>query len=494
MNVILILTDQLSAKWVGCYGNPAASTPNLDAMAAQGARFNQCFVNHPVCMPSRASIMTGRSAQHHGVFQNGYELGLDLPTFPQVLQQAGVQTFGVGKFHLECHGRSAYNDVLKYGFDCAEVTEDHRAGDWLDWVEETFPQHYERALATVWGMPHMAEYGPRKRNLLEEVRQARAKHPPELRALLTYPSIVPEEACQTHWAVDRALAFINGRDPSRPFFLKLSFVDPHDPYDPPERFLDRIDPERIPARVVSEDPALCQALERFGELSFVQRFGGLSEVDWLVRRRHYLASLAFIDEQVGRLLQHLAATGLDEDTVVIFSADHGDMIGDHGIPAKGGWHFDACIRVPLIVMGPGVSPRVADRVVTTLDLFPTITDFAGIADDTPVEGASLRPLLRGQGDPDRPDAALVESYQSYTGYERRWRARTARTAHAAFTLFGDGGGMLFDLTSDPDETVNLFDRPDAEALRSEMTRLLLELEWLRFDPLPRKNKHPTALH
>lgn len=179
MNTILILTDQLSAKRLGRYGCRAASTPHLDALAARGARFALCCANHPVCMPSRASTVTGRSAQHHGVYQNGYELDLSLPTFAQVLQGAGVQTLGVGKFHLECHGRSAHNDVRKYGFDRAETTEDIRAGDWLDWVRETHSEHYERALATVWSMPHLKTYGEDSRNLLEEMEQARAKYPPQ---------------------------------------------------------------------------------------------------------------------------------------------------------------------------------------------------------------------------------------------------------------------------------------------------------------------------
>ena len=494
MNVILILTDQLSAKWMGCYGNAAASTPNLDALASQGTRFERCFVNHPVCMPSRASIMTGRSAQHHGVYQNGYELGLDLPTYPQALQQAGVQTFGVGKFHLECHGRSAYNDVLKYGFDEAETTEDIRAGDWLDWVGEAHPEHYDKALATVWPMPHLAQYGPQQRNLLEEVKRAKQAHPPELRALLTYCSIVPEEACQTRWVADRAIRFIDERDRSKPFFLKASFVDPHDPYDPPERFLDRIDPKQIAAQVRSDDAALRRVLKRFEELPFVRRFQELSQDDWRTRRHYYLASLAFIDEQVGRLMAHLSDAGLDEDTVVIFSSDHGDMLGDHCIPAKGGWHFDACIRVPLIIAGPGVGSSVNGRVVTNLDLYPTILALAGVQDDTPVEGMSLEPLLQSDVDLDRPDAGLIESYQSYTGYTLPFRARTVRTAEAALTLFGDGDGMLFDLRADPDERINLFGRPECAALEARMKDLLLELEWQRYDPLPRRGKHPNALH
>ena len=495
MNVILLLTDQLSARWMGCYGCGAASTPNLDALAARGVRFDNCCVTHPVCMPSRASILTGRSAQHHGVYQSGYELGLDLPTFPQVLQGAGVQTFGVGKFHLECHGRSAYNDVLKYGFDRAETTEDHRAGDWLDWVEETHPQHYERALATVGGMSHLAGYGPNRRDLLAEVKAARAKYPPEETAQHAYSSIVPEEACQTHWVVDRALAFLEERDREKPFFLKASFVAPHSPYDPPARFLDRVDPDAVPPPANSEDGRLLAAIEHFREVPFHRRSAHLTGEDWRIIRHHYLASLAFIDEQVGRLLEYLDETGLDRETLVLFTSDHGDMLGDHGIPAKGAWHFDACIRVPLLVAGPGVQQGAVVRgMVSNLDLFPTITHFGDAGEEVRVEGKSLHPLLNGTGDLDRPDATLTESYQAYTGYDVRYWARTVRTPQAALTLFGNGQAMLFDLEADPDECVNLYGSPAAETTERQLKDLLLEAEWSRYHPLPRRGKHPTALY
>ncbi|NOZ24029.1 MAG: sulfatase-like hydrolase/transferase [Planctomycetes bacterium] len=494
MNVILILADQLSAKWMGCYGNPAASTPNLDAMAERGTLFERCVSNLPVCMPARASIMTGRSAQHHGVFYNGWELGLGLPTFPQILQKSGVQTFGVGKFHLECHGRSAYNDVLKYGFDKAQTTEDIRAGEWLDWVEQAYPEHYERALATCWAMPHLEDYGPSHRNLREEILDAKRKYSPDVQAELTYPSIVPEEACQTQWIGNEAVSTIEGRDPSRPFFLKVSFVDPHDPYDPPERYLDRIDVDKIPPCVRSDDPALHSAVERFGNLPFLQRFGPLNEEDWRIRRRYYLASLAFIDDQVGRIVDAVRTSGIEEDTLILFTADHGDMVGDHGFAAKGGWHFDACYRIPLLVAGPGVQAKREGHVVSLLDLFPTITDYAGVDHGTPVEGRSLRPVLEGDGDLNRPNAALVESYGSYGDESVPLQAKTVITPDANFTLFGDNTGMLFDLNNDPDECVNLFGRPEAAGMEREMRDILCDLLIRQNQPMPLSQRHPTARH
>lgn len=173
MNVVLIHCDQLSAKWLGCYGEASSATPNIDALARQGVRFDSFIVNCPVCMPARASTITGLDVRAHGVYCNGYELAADMPTFPRALQAAGIRTGGFGKFHLQCHGRSGYNDVRQYGFDEAATTEDIRAGEWLDWVRAERPGAYDEALATVWPTPHLREYGPDGIDLLAEVEAAR---------------------------------------------------------------------------------------------------------------------------------------------------------------------------------------------------------------------------------------------------------------------------------------------------------------------------------
>lgn len=491
MNVIFIQADQLGAKWLGCYGCVAAHTPNLDRLAAEGLLFRNCIVNNPVCMPSRAATITGRSSRHNGVFYNSWELGLALPTYPQILQQNGVQTFGVGKFHLECHGRDAYNDVHKYGFDRAETTEDIRAGEWLDWVKSEHPQHYERALSTVWGMPHLSHYGPEDRDLLPDLRKAQQRYPRKEVVPLTYPSVVPEEACQTHWVVDRAITFLEERDPSKPFFLKASFVDPHDPYDPPPRFLDMIPEDSVPLPCQSEDPALLDALARFRDIPFVKRFAHMTPEQWRTKRRYYLASLAFIDEQIGRLLQWLRDNDLEDNTAVAFSADHGDMTGDFGLPSKGAWHFDGCCRVPLIVKVSGIGAQESTRMVSNLDLFPTFMDLFGVEHDVPVEGCSL---LSDTDLASRPDATFVESFGSYGCMDRACRARSVFTPSARLTLFGDGSGMLFDLDQDPNELHNLFNNPNHTNMRVELERTMLDLIDRQDTPLPNRNRHPSAQH
>ena len=494
VNTITIEADQLSAKWLGCYGCDAAHTPNIDRLATSGTRFANCFSNHPVCMPARASTITGRSAQFHGLYYNGWELGEDIPTFPRELQHHGVQTLGVGKYHLECHGRSAHNDVLKYGFDRAEVTEDIRAGDWLDWVEREHPEDASAALATCWPMQSVRSYGPNKRNLQREIQEAKRIAPRPTSAQNSFPTPLPEHVCQTRWTVDRSIAMLRGRDPSRPFFLKTSFVDPHDPYDPPKRFLDLIDRDAIQPPVEVEDPTLLHLVEKLQTNKFVQRHANLDAEAWIDVRWHYLASLAFLDEQVGRLLGFLEDEGLAENTLVMLFSDHGDMLGDQGLPAKGSWHFDACMHVPMIVSGPAVDAgRVESTVVTNLDVFPTLMEAAGIQSKTPVEGESLLTLCRG-GALDRPDAALVESHGGYGSTGGVFSARTVVTPNARMTLFRDGSGMLFDTEVDPLETQNLYDTPQADALQRQLERLMLELWARQSDRLPTHRQHPCASH
>ncbi|NLC56570.1 MAG: sulfatase-like hydrolase/transferase [Armatimonadetes bacterium] len=492
MNVVLILADQLSACWLE--GAAAACpTPHLDGLARRGMRFHRHIVHNPVCMPSRASLFTGRSSRVHGVLMNGYELGSDCPTFPQVLQRAGVHTAGFGKFHLQCHHRSAHNDVRQYGFDVAEVTEDIRAGDWLDWVARAHPDCYEQALATVWPVPCLRQYGPERINLLPRVQAARTQHPPQAVAPLTWSSVVPEHCCQTRWIGDRACAYLQSA--AEPFFLTVSFVDPHDPYDPPASYLRRVDAAQVPAPIPPTWPEDPRSPALFRRVSIRELFAGLDEAAWRQIRAHYLASVAFIDDQVGRVLATLTARGLDDRTVVLFTSDHGDMLGDHGLPFKGAWHYDACIRTPLLAAGPGIVPGECPALIESLDLFPTVLELAGVTCKTPVEGRSLVPWLRGEPPADWRDAAYTESYASYSDRGLDGWARTLRTAEWRYTLFAAGGGeQLFHLAEDPQERVNRAGDPACAAVRAELRDQLLERLIAQEHPFPPRGLFGLGTH
>lgn len=498
MNVVLISCDQLSARWLGCYGDPSSATPNIDALAGRGVRFDSFIADLPVCMPCRAGTITGLAVRSHGVYCNGYELGADLPTFPRELQAGGVRTAGFGKFHLQCHGRSAYNDVTQYGFDEAATTEDIRAGEWLDWVRREQPEACYEALATVWSnMPHLTSYGPEKVNLKAVVEQARRRVGPQTGPMVkyhAYESRIPPNATQTFWVGQKAVEFLSRRRPGERFYVYVSFVSPHDPYDPPAGYLDRIAPAAVRAPLPPawmDDP---RPPRLFGESRILRRFEGLDTSGWQAVRRHYQASMAEIDDQVGRIAQAVQAGGLAGETVVLFTSDHGDMLGDHGLAYKGSWHYDACIRVPFIAAGAGVAAgRVVSAPASTLDMCPTMLEMFGRKCPWAQAGVSLAPVLAGaEADQDR--AVFSESFATYAVQEPHCHTRTLRTARYRYSLFGDGPEQLFDLAADPDELNNLADSPEhAKRRRRLQGRLRAALPEQAY-PLPTARRLPGVMH
>ncbi|MDH7571250.1 MAG: sulfatase-like hydrolase/transferase, partial [Armatimonadota bacterium] len=321
----------------------------------------------------------------------------------------------------------------------------------------------------------------------------REKHPPRLAAPLAYSSIVPERASQTRWVGDRACAYLHSAQ--LPFFLYVSFVAPHDPYDPPARFLDLVDPARLPRPLPAEwenDPL---APSLFRRVPVAKRFATTGEREWTEIRRHYLASVAFIDEQVGRVLDALEARGIAHDTAVFFTSDHGDMLGDHGLPFKGAWHYDACIRVPLIIAAPGSRPRECAALVENLDLFPTILELAGVKHEVPVEGRSLVPWLGGNEPAHWREDAYSESYATYSDHQPDGWARTVRTAEWRYTLYPSGGGeQLFHLRDDPGEQVNRAGDPGCASVRREMRDRLMERIVTQDWPFPTRGLFRLGTH
>ncbi|NCA70605.1 MAG: hypothetical protein EOM91_10965 [Sphingobacteriia bacterium] len=200
------------------------------------------------------------------------------------------------------------------------------------------------------------------------------------------------------------------------------------------------------------------------------------------------------DAELRAFVADLEETGLAENTAILFFSDHGDMMGDHGLPTKGSWHFDACCRIPLILALPG-GPQgtVVEQTVTNLDVFPTVLALAGVPCSVPIEGDSLLPLAQGER-LDRPDAALVETYGSYGDEYGPFRSRSVVTPTARLTRFEDGHGLLFDLTNDPDETVDLYDQPAARDLQSGLERTMLDLITRQYLQLPLRHKHPIGGH
>ncbi len=479
-NVVLVVYDQLAAAWLEAGLRGAADLPNFARLAGDGTYFSRCFSTNPVCSPARASIATGLRSVAHGVLQLGYRLSPELPTFMRALAAAGWHTAACGKLHLRPHWESLDPDYRPYGFKEQHVTEDPRGGPWLDWVRAEHPEHFRAVLTTVWAraMDEFADYGPQREDLAALMADL-----PELGNVYELP--FPEKVSQTNWITARALEVIAAAPPAQSLLCQVGYVQPHNPYAPPRGYRRFVNFDHVPPPVPAtwEDDPLTPP-------NFRARASIAQAYEWRRAREHYFADLVHLDRQLGRILDGLAESGRERDTYVIATADHGDLLLDHGLVYKDSYHYDACVRVPMLVSGPGLARgAVRDELVTIEDIYPTIMEAAGLScprppergavpDQPPAPYAAGRSLLElaGGGEPSGwRDAAFIESYNNL---DSRWPSnwvRTVRTADARYSLYGEGAGeQLFDLAADPDEQENLAADPARRRLRQQMRDRLLE--------------------
>ena len=511
-DVVFFLVDQLSARWFEAARGGACPVPNLDRLCQRGVTFTHAITSNPVCQPARATLATGLTTRGHGVLENGYRLDPALPTFMQALQQAGWRTGALGKVHFHPHFAGLFPDCKPYGFDVTYITEDSRGGQWLDWVQAEHPRRFEAVLATIWPsrIPEFEQYGPDKENLRERIEKVRSKFqwatdefPHNNAGQYTLP--YPAEVSQTEWITARAVDFIRQTPARQPLYAHVSYVQPHSPSCPPGEYMHCVDRDRIPHAAPPEwleDP------------NAPRYFAGKKpqEADWPIRRRYYFADVAHLDRQLGRVVEALADAGRLDNTYVIFLSDHGELLGDHGFVGKEERHYDACIRVPLILAGPGVKPGlVCDEIVQLEDICPTVLDMTGqhlpampktgpylhlAAEEIPIlPGRSLLPLCRGEHVADRRAAAYCESYNAIWSADPMDWARTIRTRTHRYTFYPCGGGeQLFDLSGDPHEQHNLCADPALAEVRRDLRDRLLEMIVAQDYPKTRRDLFALGVH
>ena len=503
-NFLLFVTDQQRADHLGCYGNLEVQTPYIDGLAAAGCRFDAFHVATPICQPNRASLMTGRLPSVHGVQMNGRELSLAERTFVETLREAGYRTALVGKAHLQNitamspvwpgQGQRLAQDALRqypgsygqevwkrweddpgfelelpyYGFEKVALTighADEQHGHWRRWLRQQTPD------ADCLIGPQNAIPTPDLH--LGALRQAwRTRVPEEL-----YPTAYI--AGQTCAALDQ-LAQGNA-----PFFLQCSFPDPHHPFTPPGRYWDMMRPDDVSlpqtfhADLVDPPPPM-QWLhaQRRQNPSFRPGYGCFACTEREAREAIALnyGSLACIDDAVGRVLERLRSLSLHENTVVLFTSDHGDLMGERGLMFKGGLHYPALTRVPFIWRDPArppVSPASA-ALAQTIDIAATVLERAGLPTTNGMQGRSLLPLMDGAARQVR-DHLLIEeeSQRSDFGMDRRVRMRTLRDQHYRLTIYdGQSWGELYDLAQDPLELRNLWNDAASQPLRQSLAEQL----------------------
>jgi arylsulfatase len=512
-NIVTFMVDQLSAKWLEAALAGACEVPNLRRLQDRGVTFNQAYTSNPVCTPARSTLATGLTSRQHGVLQNGYVLDPSIPTYMNLLRDAGYRSGLFGKLHLRPHHAGLYPDYRSYGFDVTEVTEDPRGGAWLDWVKTTQPEHYEAALATIWPsrLPGFREYGPDGIDLSERIERIRSNFQWSIPGFPTgtsgfYALPFPAEMSQTEWITRNALRFID-ESKSMPFHVHISYVQPHAPHCAPTEYFEKVRTDNLPEPVQptwTDDPLHPSLWDRP-----IPRFMRSIPDNWRADRSAYFADISHLDAQLGLILDSLDRLSLTEKTYVFFLSDHGDMLRDHGMSGKEGKHYDACIRVPLVIAGPGLSKGAQrDAFVQLEDICPTVLEIAGVdVPGAPVEGPHLHDepewfpgqsllSLCVEGDAaGHRQFAYIESYNSLDLVCPDEWARTIRTTRYRYTWYPEQGGeQLFDLQNDPDEQRNLADNNDCTSTRSELRDLLLNAVVLQDYPHPIRGLYALGVH
>ncbi len=441
-NVLLLMSDQHRPDALGRFGDPLAITPALDSLALEGLSLRQAYCQNPVCVPSRNSILTGRYAHSTGVLSNGYRANRSFVSFAQVLRARGYKTACFGKLHTP--GR-----------------ED------LDW--DVCSEKGKRPPGTV----------PPGGVLLETGLNANNGN----RIGAPYP--FPESATLEWNAKEDTIAFLKANR-SRPWLVQCSFKRPHPPFQPPQRYWNMIDRSKLK---VAAPPAgdLKDCNPRY--MDGMRRRGMEHLTDEQVRDglQGYYGNLAFADAMFAQVLKALDDLGLRQNTLVIYTADHGEMLDEHGLWTKMVF-FDPSVRVPLIMRLPGViaGGKETRALVESIDLFPTIMELTGQPVPATVQGRSLVPLLTGKTDKHR---TVVRSEHPNPGARGGSYAPTMMQFDGRYKVVDNGPDLppeLYDHSTDPREFVNLHDRPEH---KERLAATLAELRaWVKQDTATSRRK------
>lgn len=450
-NIVFIMSDDHAAQAISAYGSRINTTPQIDRLATEGMRFDNCFCTNAICTPSRATVLTGTYNHENGVRTLFDELDGRQQTFPQLLQQAGYQTALVGKWHL---GHGGHADPT--GFDYWNVLPGQ--GDYFD--------------------PAMIEMGVERQY----------------------------EGYVTDLLTDMSLEWLDNRDPDRPFLLCLHHKAPHRWWLPHPRHADLYADDRVEPDTLDDDYATRAAAAREAHMRLDRHMRyrdvkadppeGLTTPQrrrWFYQRyiKDYLRCVAAVDESVGRVLDYLDAHGLSEDTIVVYTSDQGFFLGEHGWYDKR-FMYEESLQMPLLVRYPRmVDPGSASSsFALNTDFAPTFADLAGIDPPEPMSGRSLTPLLQGYTPADWRRTAYYRYWEHMSDPHRvaaHYGIRTDR--YKLVYYYGDGLGLagtsdqptppeweLFDLAADPHELVNVYDQPGYRQITRELVE---ELERVR---------------
>lgn len=476
-NIVLIMTDQQRADFFASEGFPVDTMPRVEALGQKGTRFSRAYTPMPTCTPARSSLMTGRYPKATRVKQNWSPR--DFVTFskdlPQVLRDHGYSVNLAGKNHsyLERDDFDFYASPYSHTHGPAETASplEKEADDWLFALDH-----------------HVAND----------------------------PTPYPLETQLCARIVDDAITCVDERG-EKPFFLWLSLPEPHNPYQAPEPYFSMFKPEDMPERIGSPQSSKARGGHWQWLVNLFEEKRPGYDADWRRYRAVYAGMLRMLDDQIARFLDHLEAEGISDDTLIIFLSDHGDYVGDHGLQRKGAGLPECLVRVPLLIVGPGVRTDLNQTdFVSLVDLFPTLCEMIGAEIPPGVQGRSIWPILTGApyprgefdsiyaelgigdlpyGPDDRPElhfpyeGRVIDELNSVT---QSGNLKMVRKGDFKLLFDVTGKGQLYNLATDAGELDNLYDAPEHSQKRSEMLAALLTWAIRTDDSLPRAKYLPKV--
>ena len=482
-NILMIMTDQHRPDHTGFGGNTVVRTPHLDALAATSVRFDKAYVANPICQPNRSSIFTSRLPSVHGSRYNGIALDWRQQTFPRLLKDAGYHTAHLGKCHLQnmnimASAAKRQTDKMAAG---DAIHFDHYPDGWDDYEnlqrhmseQVEMPDDYYGFGEVDLVVAHSDQCGGHYYQWLlaqgvdpKTIQGDAGALPWDSPSHMTRKTGTPEELYPTRYIADVATRFLRERavQPETPFMAVVSFPDPHHPFTPPGKYFDMYSPADyvMPStygdrheqsaphykKVIEEGPAgLRRGVNMFAPTEI--------ELREMAAKEYGMVSM--IDDSIGEILAQLKGLGMDDNTIIVFTSDHGDMFGDHGVMLKGGMHYSGCTRVPLLMHVPGIVAGVSDGLISSIDIGPTLLAQAGLAGFHGMQGANASEMLTDPSTRVRDQLLIEEDKMAdLLGVGVPLRMRTLVTEDARLTLYqGYEGAELFDLHNDPEELNNL---------------------------------------
>ena len=454
-NILLITDDQHNAHNLGCYGDPLVKTPNLDRLAARGVLFKRAYSQSLICGPSRVSIITGQYVHSHGYYGN---YG---PPHWYSSRPAGSRR----KWHCDCDNSSLRPGspiwiptyFRQYGYQTAILGKAHYG---YQRIAQEFD--YFRLSNVVDAPPddplkiHWFQFLIERRGAIYEDRLESSRRPNS-----AFRSRLPKRLSQEWWVGDRAIEFLRNRDRSKPFFVSINFRRPHAPIAAPAPYDTMYPPEEVKLPPSVSDPFHDKPAEQFEAArrsTYPYHPSERSKLRQIIAM--YFGLITLIDDNLGRILDELDAQGLTNNTLVIFTSDHGDFSGEHGFFHKNLGMYEAIHRIPYIVAGPGFDAgQVRNELVEQVDIFPTVCDVAGLPIPESVQGLSLKQLATH-------DVTGWPRTAAFGEMEDRKCVRTTR-----YRMVYDPIGNfheLYDHSHDPWELTNLYNDPDHKNVRLQL--------------------------